>query len=565
MLKTLVIGSGGREHALARRLADSESVSSVTVLPGNAGIARDPCCTVRGIGAAESALTAGELRSLVAEEQPDLVLVGPTEPLRAGLADDLRSDGFAVVGPSRSVALTGGSKASAKALMERYGIPTPAYRDSTSLDEALRLIEDFQTPMLIKADGPARGTGVTLCHSREGAEIAIDGALRQRRFGSAGDRIVIEQFVPGIAASVTVLLDSSAYLILPSVLDHPQVGEGGTGPNTIGMGSIVPNPAVTDEVGRRIESRIIRPSVEAFREAAGDEGYRGVLHCVFILNEEGPSLLSYKVRFGDPEIQAILPLLEGDFGLLMHGLARNNLADAIGESRFAIRSGTTCAVVAIAAGYPGPFARGKTVTDAGGGGDNLYYHAVEIAPSGEELVTAGGRVLTVTGTGSTLTAARRAAYARLMQVSFEDMAFRRDIGGESVMEQVIEEESVFLPQFGKRGGILPVAVQDAKTGDILMMASVNAEALRRTVETGLATFWSTSRREIWTKGMTSGDTLSVEEIRVDCDQDALLFLVTMNGTGVCHTRNEAGNEAGDHRRRCFYRRLTPDGLLELDL
>lgn len=535
----------------------------MAVFPGNAGIARDACCTVSGQEGFAGLPGNEVLRAAVAREKPDLVVVGPAEPLLEGLADDLRSEGFAVVGPPRSAARYGGSKADAKEMMIRYGIPTPEYRESSSLEEALRLVEEFPMPVLIKADGPARGTGVTLCHSRESAEIALDGALRQRRFGSAGERIVIERFVPGVTASVTVLLDSSAYLILPPVLDHPQVGEGGSGPNTIGMGSVVPNPAVTEAVAEQIETRIIQPSTEALRAAAGETGYRGVLHCVLVLGPEGPSLLGYKVRFGDPEIQAILPLLEGDFGLLLHGLAGNELADAVETSRYAVRPGTSCSVVAISAGYPGPITKGNPITDAAsaasdsGGAGHLNYHAVDPAPSGSALVTAGGRVLSVAAAAPTLETARRLAYARLLQVSFSDIVFRRDIGGSPLIEQVIEEEMVFLPQFEKRGGILPVAVQDAASGDILMIASVNREALRITMDTGLATFWSTSRGEIWTKGETSGNTLAVEEIRVDCDQDAFLFRVTLKGTGVCHTREEDGT----HRRRCFYRRLNPDGTL----
>lgn len=558
-MKALIVGAGGREHALARRLVQCESVSSVTVVPGNPGMARDRDVTIR-----PSEFTVDALRESVREEEPGLVVVGPAGPLVNGLADALRHDGITVVGPDAAVAAFGGSKTLAKAMMVRNGIPTPDYRACQDLDQALAAVNEFDPPMLVKADGLARGMGVSLCQSRESAEIAVDGALRQRRFGSAGERVIVERYVPGRVITITVLMDNSGWFAMPPVMDLTQVGEGGTGPNTLGMGAVVPHPDITPEILEELESVVVRPSILAVREMAGSGDYRGVLHCVIILSPEGPVALGYKIRFGDPELQAVLPLLEGDFGWLLFGLGQGRLAEAIPESRCTIRPGSSCAVVAVLSGYPGPFTAGSRIVDSGEGRANtgatgLFYHAVAERPGGD-LVTDGGRVLSVAAAGATLTEARRHAYARILQVRFEGMTFRRDIGGPPIIQDVIEEELLFLPQFRKRGGVLPVVVQDVETGDVLMLAYTNEEALSITRESGLATFWSTSRQEIWVKGETSGDTLSVKEIRIDCDQDALLYRVHMNGAAVCHTRYESGH----NRRRCFYRRLESDGSMIMD-
>ncbi|POR05476.1 hypothetical protein AU468_00965 [Alkalispirochaeta sphaeroplastigenens] len=543
-MKILVVGSSAREHALAWRLSVGASPAEVTVVPGNPGIARDYRCV------------SGEVTpDLLERESPDLVVVGPAAPLVAGLADEVRRLGIPVVGPPAEAARLGGSKTAAKEMMVRHGIPTPPFRSCSDTDQALAAVDDLGIPVVVKADGLTRGSGVTVCTSRDAAEVAIDGALRQRRFGAAGERVVIEKHLRGDGVSLTVLVDESGYLLMPVARSYEQAGEGGQGPNTSGMGAIIPNPAVSPGIIQSIEDLIIKPSIEAIHQEAapGAGAYRGFLHFGLILSDDGPQMVDYKIRFGDPEAQVTLPLLEGDFAGLLLGLAQGRLMEAARESSFGVRSGAACSVVAVAAGYPGPSSPGEFLHDQRGGDEArqgtsmVFFH--EVQEEGAGLSTAGGRVLTVSAVAGDPDEARLRAYQRMLQLSFRGITFRRDIGGDPVISRVMEEGDVFLPQFSKRGGLLPVVVQEVESGDILMVAYANDEALEETLTSRRAAFWSTSRNRLWIKGETSGDTLTVEEVRVDCDQDALLYRVRLNGQGVCHTRQADGT----HRRRCFYR------------
>ncbi|SIP88401.1 phosphoribosylamine--glycine ligase /phosphoribosyl-AMP cyclohydrolase [Alkalispirochaeta americana] len=551
-MKILIVGSSAREHAFAWRLSAGDPSVEVTVVPGNPGIAREYRC-----------LPTEVTPDLLRQEAPDLVVVGSAAPLVAGLADEVRRLGIPVVGPPGEAARLGDSKTAAKEMMVRHGIPTPSFRSCTDTEEALAAVDELGIPVVVKADGLTRGSGVTVCTSRDAAEVAIDGALRQRRFGAAGERVVIEKHLRGDGVSLTVLVDESGYLLMPVARSYEQAGEGGQGPNTSGMGAIIPNPAVSPEIIQVIESRIIKPSVEAIHQEAapGAGAYRGFLHFGLILTGDGPQMVDYKIRFGDPEAQVTLPLLEGNFATLLLGLARGRLMEAAREASFGVRPGAACSVVAVSAGYPGPSAQGELLRDDGGGPDEtraVFYH--EVREEKQILSTAGGRVFTVSAVGDDPDQARLRAYQRMLQISFRGISFRRDIGGDAIISRVMEEGTVFLPQFSKRGGILPVVVQEADSGDILMVAYANAQALEHTLASGRAAFWSTSRNKLWIKGETSGDTLTVEEVRVDCDQDALLYRVRLNGQGVCHTQDLHGN----HRRRCFYRSLQDDGQLFFD-
>jgi phosphoribosyl-AMP cyclohydrolase len=316
---------------------------------------------------------------------------------------------------------------------------------------------------------------------------------------------------------------------------------------------------------RRIEAEIVQPSVAALQRA--EWVFRGFLFIGLMIDGDFPRVLEYNVRFGDPEAQAILPLVGGDFGLLMQGLARGQLADAVEDSNFSVRSGASCTVVAAADGYPGPYSKGTKIELTSlpessdlSGTTEVFCAGVAAAEDGLELVTAGGRVLAVGGVGDTVEHARRRAYGRLQLVHFDGMRYRTDIGGAPLLSSVIEESDVVMLQTRKRGGLVPVVVQEAATGEVLMVGYADDRALRETQRSGYATFWSTSRSMLWTKGETSGNRLRIEEIRVDCDQDALLYRVTLEGAGVCHTRSADGAA----RRRCFYRRLRDDGTLTND-
>jgi len=555
-VKVLVIGSGGREHALAWRLGTSGSVKSVTVAPGNPGMTREGTISIRP----QVPSPADALR-----EGYDLVIIGPEEPLTQGLADELRDAGLSVVGPSREAAQLEGSKAFAKDFMTEHGIPTAEYRVCSSIEDARTAVNELGAPVVVKADGLAAGKGVTVCPSLREAEAAIESIMRDRLFGAAGDVVVVERMLSGFEASILVLIDESGHVVLPTSQDHKPIGEGNTGPNTGGMGVISPNPAITPAMRERIEAEIVVPSVEAIRSRGWL--FRGVLFIGLMIDENGPQTLEYNVRFGDPETQAVLPLLDGDFGRVMAGLAAGRLTEAIREAEFGVRDGAACAVIAASEGYPGPYTKGVSVTiDALAegafpeGGSQIFSAGIGTAPPQNTFVTAGGRVLAATAWGPDLDTARRGAYITMQSVHFDGMQYRRDIGGEPVITGILEEGRVLLPRFEKRDGLLPVVVQDAVSKAVLMVGYSNRVAYDETRRTGYATFWSTSRNTLWTKGESSGDYLAVEEIRVDCDQDALLYLVRPVGGGVCHTLDAAGA----HRSRCFYRKLAASGLLEFD-
>ena len=480
-----------------------------------------------------------------------------------------------MVGPSREAARLEGSKAFAKEFMVRHGIPTAEYRVCTSVDAARAAVREFGAPVVVKADGLAAGKGVTVCASIREADAAIESIMRDRMFGAAGDVVVVERVLTGFEASIIVLVDESGYVVLPTARDHKPIGEGNSGPNTGGMGVVAPNPDIDTAMHQRIEREIVEPAVAGIRSAGWL--FRGVLFIGLMIDTDGPQTLEFNVRFGDPETQGILPLLSGDFAELMLGLASGRVGESVEHAGFAVRDGAACSVIAASAGYPGVYAKDvPIIRDAipeeselhtashlffGRAGVRGVSEAAGGAPpdGADTLRTAGGRVLAATAWGPDLPTARRRAYTVLQSVHFDGMQYRRDIGGENVLSSVIEEGTLPMVQFAKRGGLVPVVVQDTGSGTVLMVAYTNREAFETTRSTGYATFWSTSRNALWTKGETSGDYLSVNEIRLDCDQDALLYLVTPTG-GVCHTTNRSGA----HRRRCFYRRLGPSGLLEFD-
>ena len=549
-MKVLVVGSGAREHALAWRLLQNASVEEVIVAPGNAGIERQERCRC-----VNEAVNADLVRRLGCA----FVIIGPEMPLVEGLADQLRAQGVPVVGPGAALAQLEGSKAFAKQFMERHRIPTAAAQRCTTLSEAASALDRFGLPVVVKADGLAAGKGVTVCFDRAAADSAVHDALEARIFGAAGESVLIEQYLDGYEASVIVLVDETSHLTLPPAQDHKAVHEGGTGPNTGGMGVVAPHPRIGAEAIAEIERRIVVPSVHGLR---AEEGlFRGMLFIGLMITATETYVLEYNVRFGDPEAQALLPLIDGDFGLLMRGLADGRLGTAAREARFAVREGAACAVVAAAAGYPHAYHSGDRI-QVEQPAPCIFYAGVRAATaSGEsELETAGGRVLTVVAVGPDLDQARRAAYTDLHRVRFDGMHVRRDIGGSSLMDTLREEGQALLLDFEKRGGLLPVVVQEVGSGEILMLAYADRDALRTTMRHGYAAFYSTSRRRSWVKGEQSGNRLKVVEIRVDCDQDALVYRVQLEGAGACHTKNALGNP----RRSCFYRTVTHTGDLRFD-
>jgi phosphoribosylamine--glycine ligase len=410
-MNILLLGSGGREDALAWRLRQSPSCDKLIAAPGNPGIARwadivaiDPC-------------DSGAVAALARSNAIDLVVVGPEAPLVAGVADALREAGFAVFGPNAAAAQLEGSKGFTKDLCRTNAIPTADYARVETAADAHAALSQFSIPVVIKADGLAAGKGVTVATTREEAEAAID---------AAGDGpMVIEEFLEGEEASLFALVDRETAVPLASAQDHKRVGEGDTGPNTGGMGAYAPAPVLTDELQARAMDEIVRPTAGAM--AAAGTPFSGVLYAGLMLTADGPKLIEYNVRFGDPECEAIMPLVEGDFAELLHAVASGRLAE-IDPPQLSPRHSMT--VIVAARGYPG--------TPAGGGAIRAIEAAEQVegvtvfhagtALSDGSLVAKGGRVLAVTAVADSFANARARAYRAVDQIDFADGFHRRDIG-----------------------------------------------------------------------------------------------------------------------------------------
>ena len=410
-MNVLLLGAGGREDALAWRLRQSPSCDKLIAAPGNPGIARwaecaaiDPCDPAVVV---ELALGGGI----------DLVVVGPEAPLVAGVADALREAGIAVFGPSAAAARLEGSKGFTKDLCRNHGIPTADYVRISSAADGLAALDRFGLPVVIKADGLAAGKGVTVATSRAEAEAAIV---------AAGDGpLVIEEFLVGEEASLFALVDGETAVAFASAQDHKRVGEGDTGPNTGGMGAYAPAPVLTPELQRRAMNEIVEPTARALAQAGTP--FTGVLYAGLMLTAEGPRLIEYNVRFGDPECEAIMPLVEGDFAELLRAVAEGRLA-AIEAPALAPRHAMT--VVVAARGYPAAPASGGMIRAVEAAeqveGVTVFHSGTAIGAGG--LVANGGRVLAVTAVADTFAAARARAYRGVDQIDFADGFHRSDIG-----------------------------------------------------------------------------------------------------------------------------------------
>jgi phosphoribosylamine---glycine ligase len=419
-MRILVVGSGAREHALAWKLAREAGVAEVVCAPGNPGMATLARCVPADV------TDPGALLAIADREQIDLTVVGPEGPLSRGIVDLFRSRHRAIVGPTRAAAGLESSKAFAKAFMSRHGVPTARFRICESADEAFASIArgEFEAPVVIKADGLAAGKGVVIAEDRATAEAAIRSAMIERRFGSAGERVVLEEFMTGHEASYFVLTDGRSAMPLASAQDHKRIFDDDRGPNTGGMGAFAPSPLITPAAERRILDTIVKPVLSGMR--AEGNPFVGFLYVGLMLTDSGPRVVEFNVRFGDPEAQVVLPMLDEDLSTLLWAASASALPDR--PARF--RSEPHVGVVLASAGYPESAAGGHAIgglEEAEAVRGALVFHAGTARRDGQ-IVTAGGRVLTVVGRGATHREAIAIAYEAAEKIRFEGMQFRHDIG-----------------------------------------------------------------------------------------------------------------------------------------
>jgi len=414
-LRVLVVGGGGREHALAWHLAGSGH--QVFCAPGNAGIAHVAQCE------SVSADDVPGLTRLAVRQKIDLTVVGPEAPLVAGAADEFERQGLAVFGPRQSGARIEGDKAFAKEVMHAAGIPTAQFQTFTDFDAARNYLSQHRLPVVVKASGLAAGKGVVVAETRAEAEQAVSDMLCEGRYGEAGKVVVIEEFLQGEEVSMIGLCDGRSVQVLAPSQDHKRLLDGDKGPNTGGMGAYAPAPVMTAELQVTVQQKVFVPLLAEF--ARRDIDYRGVIYAGLILTADGPRVLEFNCRFGDPETQVILPLLDGDLAELAMACIDGSLQK---QTLTPVVDRAALCVVAAAEGYPGSYSKGMPIAGDLVGSDGVIVFHAGTKFKDNHTVTSGGRVLGVTGIGRSLVDARQRAYRALEDVSFPGMVFRRDIG-----------------------------------------------------------------------------------------------------------------------------------------
>jgi phosphoribosylamine--glycine ligase len=423
-MRILVIGSGGREHSIVWKLKQSVRVQALLCAPGNGGIARLARCMP------VDPEDAGAITDLVRKERIDLVVVGPEAPLASGLADQLKASGISVLGPTQTAAQLESSKVFAKDFMTRHGIPTARYETYNDAHAALAFLKSSEAryPIVVKADGLAAGKGVIVARSAAEASAAVQEIMVDRKFGSAGDRIILEECLEGIEASYIVFTDGETILPAVASQDHKAVFDNDEGPNTGGMGAYSTDDILGPELEQDVMKRIIRPVVEGMRNER--IVFQGILYAGLMLTSGGPQVLEFNVRMGDPECQVILPRLESDFSELCEAVCQNRL----NSYKAVWKPGATVCVVLASGGYPGSYAKGKAITGIEMAEEDpriAVFHA-GTRQEGDKIVTNGGRVLGVTATEKNLSSAIMLAYDAVNKIHFDGMHCRRDIGAKGL-------------------------------------------------------------------------------------------------------------------------------------
>ena len=420
-MKVLIVGSGGREHALAWKVAQSDRVEKVYAAPGNPGIAQiGECVDIKPTDIEK-------LADFAEKEGIDLTIVGPEAPLVAGITDEFERRGLKVFGPSKAAAQLEGSKAFAKEMMRKYRVPTADFQVFDDPEKAKEYIKKVGAPIVVKADGLAAGKGVVVAQTVEEAIEAVDRIMVEKVFGEAGNRVVIEECLKGEEASYLVITDGERFVPLATAQDHKAVFDGDRGPNTGGMGAYSPAPVLSEEMEREVQEKVIKPILKGMAQ----EGmpFKGILYAGLMITEEGSKVLEFNVRFGDPEAQAILRRLEDDLVEVALSAVEGRLVEELHW-----RPETSICVVLASEGYPGKYEKGKVITgieEAEKVPTVVVFHAGTAVKDGK-LVTNGGRVLNVTALGKDIVEARKRAYEAVKRIHFDEMHYRKDIGLKAV-------------------------------------------------------------------------------------------------------------------------------------
>lgn len=417
-MKILVVGSGGREHAIVKKLIENNSVEKVYALPGNGGITGDAECVP---------IAATEIEKIVqfaTAQKIDYAVVAPDDPLVLGLVDRLEGENIPCFGPRANAAIIEGSKVFSKNLMKKYGIPTASYEVFDDMENAIRYLDTCTIPTVIKADGLALGKGVTVAFSREDAKNAVTDAMQDKKFGKSGETVVVEEYLEGPEVSVLAFTDGKTVKAMVSSMDHKLSGDSDTGLNTGGMGTIAPNPYYTDEIAKKCMDTIFMPTIKAMN--AEGRTFKGCLYFGLMLTKDGPKVIEYNCRFGDPETQVVLPLLETDLLEAMQATTNGTLS----ETEIKIKDGNACCIIMASKGYPESYEKGFEITIPKDIAESVYVAGA--AEKDGKLVTSGGRVLGVTSVDATLKGAIEKAYEKVNRIHFDNEYYRHDIGQQAL-------------------------------------------------------------------------------------------------------------------------------------